>query len=77
MGKFLVSNIKALREDRGLSQSQLARKMQMTETTIRNWEHGRTGVEWFERIARLCEILNCTPNDLFGYEEISKDNPET
>jgi transcriptional regulator with XRE-family HTH domain len=63
-----MPQIKQLREKRGLSQSQLAREMEMTETTIRNWEHGRTGLDWFERVARLCDVLQCTPNELFGYE---------
>jgi transcriptional regulator with XRE-family HTH domain len=65
-----MPQIKQLRVDQGLSQSQLARELGITETTVRNWEHGRTGLEWFERISRLCDVLKCSPNELFGYEEV-------
>jgi len=67
-----VSRIKQLRESKGLSQRSLAIAIEKTETTIANWEHGRTGLEWFETIARLCNVLDCSPNDLFGYEEVGK-----
>ncbi len=66
-----MSRIKELRQRKGLSQSGLARELEMTESTVRNWEHGRTGLEWFERVAKLCEVLECSPNELFGYEEVS------
>lgn len=69
MGKFLVPKIKELRENNGLSQRRLAQALDVTENTIANWENGRTGLEWFERVAKLCEVLNCTPNQLFGYVE--------
>jgi transcriptional regulator with XRE-family HTH domain len=71
MGKIVMSRIKELRQRKGLSQSGLARELEMTESTVRNWEHGRTGLEWFERVAKLCEVLECSPNELFGYEEVS------
>jgi transcriptional regulator with XRE-family HTH domain len=66
-----MSRIKELRQRKGLSQSGLARELEMTESTVRNWEHGRTGLEWFERVAKLCEVLECSPNELFGYEEVN------
>jgi putative transcriptional regulator len=70
MGKILVPKIKELREKRGLSQRRLAQALDLTENTIANWENGRTGLDWFERVAKLCEILDCSPNELFGYVKI-------
>jgi putative transcriptional regulator len=69
MGKILVPKIRELREINGLSQRRLAQALDVTENTIANWENGRTGLEWFERIAKLCDVLKCTPNQLFGYVE--------
>ena len=73
MGKILVPKIRELREKRGLSQRRLAQALDITENTIANWENGRTGLDWFERIAKLCEVLKCSPNELFGYVEVNAD----
>jgi putative transcriptional regulator len=74
MGKVLVPRIKELREKKGLSQRRLAIALDMTENTVANWENGRTGLEWFERVAKLCEVLECSPNELFGYVEVEGDS---
>ncbi len=72
MGKVLVSKIKTLRESKGLSQRRLAQALDVTENTIANWENGRTGLDWFERISKLCETLECSPNQLFDYLEVTE-----
>ncbi|MCC5660835.1 helix-turn-helix domain-containing protein [Nostoc sp. XA010] len=64
--------IASLRQRVGLTQRQLADLVGVTETTVRNWENNRSGVEWFERVAKLCDSLQCTPNDLFGYQKIAE-----
>jgi transcriptional regulator with XRE-family HTH domain len=69
MGEILVSRVAELRKKLPITQRQLAERVGVTETTVRNWENNRSGVEWFERIAKLCEALNCSPNDLFGHVE--------
>lgn len=76
MGKVLVSKIKTLRESKGLSQRRLALALDVTENTISNWENGRTGLDWFERISKLCETLECSPNELFGYVEVTEMTAE-
>ena len=68
MGKIIVSKIKELRERKGLSQSQLARAIGKTETTVRNWEHGRTGLDWVKAVIDMCEALDCDPIDLISEE---------
>lgn len=72
MGEILVPRVAELRKRLNLTQRQLADSVGVTETTVRNWENNRSGVEWFERIAKLCDALQCTPNDLFGYEKIGE-----
>ncbi len=64
--------IASLRQKVGLTQRQLADLVGVTETTVRNWENNRSGVECFERVAKLCDSLQCTPNDLFGYQKIAE-----
>jgi transcriptional regulator with XRE-family HTH domain len=73
MGEIPVSKVAELRTRKGLTQRQLADCVGVTESTVRNWERNRNGVEWFERVAKLCESLDCTPNDLFGYKELLDD----
>lgn len=62
-----VPKIAALRERAGLTQRELAQIVGVTETTIANWERGRSGLEWIERFIRLCQVLNCTLDDLIEY----------
>lgn len=57
-----------LRVKKGLTQKQLADFLGMTETAFANWERGRSGRKMFERFAKLCDLLECTPNDLVGEE---------
>ncbi len=64
MEKNALSNVAELRERAGLSQTQLAALMGVDTNTIRNWERGRSGLDWFVKLARLCEILECDPKDL-------------
>ena len=63
----LKSRIAELREQRNMTQRELADYVGVTGTTIANWEKGRRGLEWFDRIIRLCAALNCSPNELVSY----------
>ena len=59
--------ISKLREEQQLTQLELANQVGVTETTIANWERGRSGLEWLDRLIRLCAALKCTPEDLLSY----------
>ncbi len=69
MGKIPVSKVAELRRELGLTQRQLADAVGVTESTISNWEKNRNGIEWFERVAKLCHALNCSPEDLIDYTD--------
>jgi transcriptional regulator with XRE-family HTH domain len=56
-----------LREKAGLTQLELSRLVGVTESTIQNWESGRTGTEQIERVIRFCQALNCQVQDLIEY----------
>ena len=73
MGKIIVSRIKELRQKKGMSQSELARAIQKTETTVRNWEHGRTGMDWVKAVIDMCNALDCKPEDLIEEVEAFND----
>ncbi|WP_026082648.1 helix-turn-helix transcriptional regulator [Mastigocladopsis repens] len=64
-----------LREKAGLTQLELSRLVGVTESTIQNWESGRTGTEHIERIIRFCKALNCQVEDLLEYVSDSLEEP--
>ncbi|WP_414563114.1 MULTISPECIES: helix-turn-helix transcriptional regulator [unclassified Anabaena] len=69
--------IALLREKAGLTQLQLSRLVGVTESTIQNWESGRTGTDHIERIIRFCKALNCQVDDLIEYMGDASENSLT
>ncbi|WP_287128949.1 helix-turn-helix transcriptional regulator [Candidatus Cyanaurora vandensis] len=59
-----MSKIADLRKRVGFTQRQLSDVVGVTESTVRNWEAGRNGLDLFVTVARLCKALNCTPDEL-------------
>ena len=59
-----MSRVAQLRKAAGLTQRQLADAVEVTESTIRNWENNRSGTDMFVAVARLCKTLNCSPDQL-------------
>ena len=59
------SNLRALREDAGLSQSDLARRMETLPNVVCDLEKGRR-VPSFGTLARLADGLGVTPAALFS-----------
>lgn len=55
-----------LRKQSGLTQDQLAEKAKLHKQTISRLEGGQRQIE-FETIAKLCDALRVTPNDLIEY----------
>jgi putative transcriptional regulator len=68
MGDNYVSRIAELREKQDLTQRQIAEALGIDVSTVRNWEKSRDGVKMFVRVAKLCELLRCQPDDLFEEE---------
>jgi len=60
----ITSPIKRLREQKGLSQEDLADMVEVATNTIQNWENDRSGLERHNLIARICTQLGCTYRDL-------------
>ncbi|ABW31466.1 helix-turn-helix domain-containing protein [Acaryochloris marina] len=65
--------MKTLRQDAGLSQSELARALDIAESTVRNWDQGRSiptlsALEY----PHLLKLLNCSPEELANAAAQSK-----
>lgn len=70
MGEIYVSKVAELRKQKNLTQRQLADLVGVDPSTVRNWERDRDGTKTFAKIAKLCEVLNCSPSDLFAVEDV-------
>jgi len=64
-----LRGIAALRERAGLTQKQVADLVGVDPSTIRNWEYGK-GMDMFAKLAKLCEVLECSPAELFEVKEV-------
>lgn len=56
--------IKSLREEKGLTQEQLAQKLKLDRSTIAKWETGEA-MPRTDKLPILAEILGCSISDLF------------
>lgn len=72
----LISKIALLRDQAGLTQRELALMVGVTETTIANWERGRSGLDWIDRLIKLCQALDCQLEDLIDYEATAEEQQE-
>ena len=68
VGKFIAE----CRKDKGMTQSELAEKLGVTDKSIGNWENGRNMPD-LSLFKPLCDELGITINDLLSGEKISKD----
>ena len=72
MNKTMKANFKEIREKTDYTQTQVANMLEMTLGNYQKYEYGRIKSYSHNVIAKFCQILNCTPNDLFTFEECDK-----
>ena len=60
--------IQAARKAQGMTQKELAERLGVQNTTVSNWEKNLNKQDG-DAIQRLCEILELTPNQLYGVED--------
>jgi transcriptional regulator with XRE-family HTH domain len=63
----MIQKIKRLRKQKKLTQIELSKALHVASTLVGNWESQRTSVP-AEIVPKLCEVLETTPNELFGWE---------
>ena len=62
---MLSENIKMIRKNKGLSQEELAVKINVVRQTVSKWEKGHS-VPDAEMLVRLAEVLQVSVNELLG-----------
>jgi len=60
--------LSAARKAKGFSQGELAAKINVSRQAVSKWESGTAQPET-ANILKLCEVLEVSPNELFGYDE--------
>ena len=66
MGIRIRMRISELREDKGLSRISLARHLDVSLQTLRNWDKGRV-MPNMSNIEMMIKIFNCETKDLFEF----------
>lgn len=69
IGSFIAQ----CRKEKGLTQAQLAEKLNITDRAVSKWETGRAMPD-SSIMLELCEILGITVNDLLSGEVVTVDN---
>ncbi|MDR1100752.1 MAG: helix-turn-helix domain-containing protein [Clostridiales bacterium] len=65
---LLADKIKKLREQKGLTQSELARKLDLTRSSVNGWEMGLV-VPSTQIIVELSHVFNVSADYLLGLDE--------
>lgn len=62
-----VPRLAQLRKRTGLTQLEVSQLLGVTENTLSNWENERSGIDWIERVVKLCKLFDCKAEDLIEY----------
>lgn len=72
MNNFFSSNLKFLRENKGLSKSELAKKINVHQSTISRWENEEMGAT-VDNAYDVANVFNISVADLTG-KDLRKNN---
>lgn len=67
--KFISINIDKLLKEKNISKRKLYELTNISRTNINHIANGQTTSIKFETIIKLCEVLNCTIDELITIEE--------
>lgn len=72
-------NFKQLIDTSGLTQTQIAKELNVSYPTINNLYNGTAKSIYFDKLEELCNLLHCTPNDvlIMDRQPQNKDDSET
>ena len=66
LAKIRTSELRSMRH---MTQATLAERAHLSKSTISNLESGNQTKIALDTIAKLCQALDCTPSDLFEFNE--------
>lgn len=66
-----MNRIKELREERDITQQELASVVDVTKWTIRRWERGESQIKQ-SKVVELCDFFDVSAGYLLGYDDHAK-----
>lgn len=69
-----MNRLKALRSERGMSQTEFANKIGVAQNTVSNWENGNRLIDT-ETVARIADYFGVTIDYLLGRTDDMNQNP--
>ncbi|MBQ4322379.1 MAG: helix-turn-helix transcriptional regulator, partial [Clostridia bacterium] len=66
--ELFARNLRAIRKARGISQTEVAKRLFVTPQTVSKWENGNALPD-VTNLCHLSELLQTTPNRLLGVGE--------
>lgn len=67
-------NIKPLVDEKGMNRNQLAKELKIGYKAACNLYEGSTDRIYFDTLQKLCDVLNCTPNDIIAQDPVEFTN---
>ena len=67
IAKMVGDNLKAARKAKGITQKQIAQELNKYQSDYSEYETGKIQLD-YEKIIYLCQRLEITPNELFGFD---------
>jgi len=64
----MIFNLTAIRKEKGFSQDSFSKACDITLAAVRKYESGDKKQYSHHLIEKFCEVLDCTPGDLFTLE---------
>jgi putative transcriptional regulator len=64
----VVVHLDRLLEERGMTLTELAQRVDITVVNLSILKNGRARAIRFSTLAALCEVLECQPGELLGYD---------
>ena len=64
LGRSLAESLRRLRQEAGLTQAEIARRLGVSRPTLNRLESASQNVT-LRTLAQLCQALRCEPGDLF------------
>lgn len=70
-------NFKKIIDTSGLTQTQIAKELNVSYPTINNLYNGTAKSIYFDKLEELCNLLHCTPNDVLIMDANSENKNDS
>ncbi len=67
IARTVGDNLKTARKAKGITQKQIAQELNKYQSDYSEYETGKIQLD-YEKIVYLCQRLEITPNELFGFD---------